>query len=334
MKKIISMLCCIALTALMFSSCGANKMTGAYDGGAYDADFANAEYGWDQNSDVEWSTAEAVEAPMEANPDTDFAQGSSKVPKDSARKIIKRGDLTLETLEFDKFIDGLENSVSQYSGYIESSSRYGSGSNRSADYTVRVPEQNYDVFISAVGGLGTVISTSTSTEDVTLTYVDVEARLAAYKAERDSFMELLDKAETVEEILRIQDSLTDVNYRIESYTTQLNTMKDLVSYSTVHISVDEVARVTPPEPKTVWERISTQLSENIYRIGEDAKDFFVGFVSSIPYIVIYGVIIGVIIAVIVVIAKSNKKKQLRRIEEYANAHPPIQPTDSNIKEDK
>lgn len=318
MKKVVSVIGGAVAIALLFTSCGAGvKSAGDYN--YFDAVDSNASYGWDAGAD--WATDEVAEewdveapAPAEAAPEANAAQ--------SSRKIIKNGDLSIETLEYDKFVYQLETSVSSFGGYIESSSHYGRDSNRSANYTVRVPENSYEAFMDTVGGLGTVISSSTSTDDVTLKYVDVEARLAAYKAERDSFMELLEKAETVEDILRIQEYLTDVNYQIESYTSQLNTMKDLVSYSAVRINVSEVERVTPPAPKTVWERISTKLDENLYDISEGAKNFFVNFVSSIPYIVIYAVIIGIIAAVIIIIVKKNRKKQLKAIEDFAKNNPP------------
>ncbi len=147
--------------------------------------------------------------------------------------------------------------------------------------------------------------------DVTSTYVDIEARLTALTTERDSFLTLMEKAETVEEILQIQSYLTDVNYEIESYTSRLKTYDDQISYSTFYIYVSEVRRIsTETSNPTVLERISSNLSDNFYDIGEGFKDAFVWIVSAIPYLILVAVpVVVVVIVVRVAVKKSKKKKQ-------------------------
>ena len=318
MKQKLALILALMMTALLLCSCGSNYRPSAdlnYSEGWYED---AAEWGWDADMELEEEAvlgAAAPMAPAEA-PAASNKPAEADDSYDSQRKIIKNGNLSIETLEFDKFIRELEASVATYNGYIEFSSQYGSKNYRSASYTVRVPYQKYDEFVSVVGELGTVTSSNTSVDDVTLKYVDIEARLAALTAERESFMALMDRAETIEEILQIQGYLTDVNYQIESYTSQLNTLKNKVSYSTVTLDIDEVARITPEEPKTVWERISQNLSENMYDITEGLKDLFVGFVSSIPYLVIYAIFIGIFVVIIMLILKANKRKAQRRMEQF------------------
>ena len=340
MKKSLALILAAIITAFSMTACGA---AGAADKSFAAMDNAAAAeggyYGWDD--DVAWeesveaeSSFDSIDVPAEV-PNTSSKSPSQSEIESTSRKIIKNGSLDIETLEYDRFIRELESSVIAVGGYIENFSEYGnsiynSASYRSASYTVRVPAEKYDGFINTVGELGTVTNSNHSTEDVTLRYVDVEARLAALTAERDSFMELMEKAETVEDILRIQEYLTDVNYQIESYTSQLNTMKNQVSYSTVRINVSEVQRITPTEPKTVWERISTNLSENMYNISEGFKDFFVGVVSSAPYLVIYGFVILIIVFIVVVIVKASNRRQKKRAEEFARRNE--QPRDPEPKQ--
>ena len=331
MKKTL-MIMLSALMLISLTACGgagkdylaaANSSAAPAEGGYYD-------YGWDE-AEVTDEWVEAPEAEVEVptpaetpNPDTAPSasiNGDISQPKETSRKIIKNGSLDVETLDYDRFVSDLESEVAALGGYIESSSQYGGqsyygSSTRSASYTVRVPSENYSAFMNKVGELATVTRTNEYIDDVTMKYIDIEARLAAYKAERDSFMELMEQAQTVDEILQIQSYLTDVNYQIESYTSQFNALKDQVSYSTVTISVSEVERVTPPEPKTVWERIGSNLSENLYDIKTGATDLFVGVVSGLPYILIFIVVVGIAAAVIVGIVKASNKKQQKRIEEY------------------
>lgn len=321
-RKIISLILSLSLVMLLFCSCGGADKYYSEGNTADMAAAANGDFGWDDSYDLD-----AVEAPEEVaeeivEAEAEYGAAASAPATESSRnsektsdKIIKNGNLNVETLEFDKFIKDLESAVSGFGGYIESSSVYGSVNNRSANYTVRVPADKYDAFVGKVGDLATVTFSDESVENVTLKYVDIEARLSSLKAERDSFMKLMDQAETIDEILQIQSYLTDVNYQIESYTSQFNALKDKVSYSTVSLSVNEVARITPETPKTVWERISVGIKESVYNVTEGAKDFFVGFVVATPYLAIYAVVIAIIVIVIVVIIKASNKRQKRKLEE-------------------
>ncbi len=319
-KNLSALVLALIFCAAMLSGCGgAEKANGA----AMDqAAMANGEYGW--TDDYEYDDGllyeAAIETPAEVAAPQEVpepnAPEAERTENQSGEKIIKNGNLSVETLEFDTFIRELEASVTAHGGYIESSSVRGSKNYRSADYTIRVPSEKYDSFMSAVGDLGTIVSQNESSENVTLKYIDIEARLNAYKAERESFMKLMEQAETVDEILQIQSYLTDVNYQIESYTSQLNSLKNKVSYSTVTVYVNEVARITPEAPKTVWERISTGFSESVYNVTEGLKSFFVGAVVSVPYLLIYGVIIAVIVVVIVVIIKASKRSQAKKLEKF------------------
>ena len=332
MKQKLALILALIMTALLLCSCGGSYASDMnYSEGWYDEP---AEWGWDADMELEEEAVLGAAAPMAPAGAPAASSKPAAEPDDSydsQRKIIKNGNLSIETLEFDKFIRELEASVATYNGYIEFSSQYGSKNYRSASYTVRVPYQKYDEFVSVVGELGTVTSSNTSVDDVTLKYVDIEARLAALTAERESFMALMDRAETIEEILQIQGYLTDVNYQIESYTSQLNTLKNKVSYSTVTLDIDEVARITPEEPKTVWERISQNLSENMYDITEGLKDLFVGFVSSIPYLVIYAIFIGIFVVIIMLILKANKRKAQRRMEQFMKNQESNQQSGENPK---
>lgn len=325
MKKVLALIFATVLTAFLYCSCG--NADNKYFSDSMESNYDDGYYGWaDEAYDAPMEvaaeevnfSASAVAAPEAPKPST--ASGSSEIPENSDEKIIKNGNLSLETLEFDKFISELETSVSTLGGYVESNETYGSVGYRYANYTVRVPSQSYSTFIKAVGDMGTVISMNESISNVTLTYIDIEARLSALTAERDSFQKLMDRAETIEEILQIQGYLTDVNYKIESYTSQLNSLKNKVSYSTVRLNISEVERVTPPAPKTVGERISTQLSENLYNISEGSKDFAVWFVSSLPYLAIYAVIIIIAVVIGKKVAKNHRKKQEERLAAYNNRY--------------
>ncbi len=335
MKKTLSIVLAFILVLSLFTGCGYKSATDSINGMDFNSAVTESagawEYGWVAEESVEWEMEmHAEEQVYDSAPNTGYNKSES-IDADrideSQRKIIKYRTVDMQTEKFDDFIRDFERSVKAYGGYISNASQSGEKdySSRHANYVVRIPAERFDEFVNEVGSLATVTYQNEYIDDVTAKYVDTEARLASLEAQRQAYMELMEKAETVEEILMIQSYLTDVTYQIESYTAQLNTYKSLVSYSTYTLNVQEVKRVvTTVQAKTVWERISANFSDNMYAIGEDFKDFFVDLVSSIPYLVVYLVPLAVVIIIVVSVIKKKIKKE--RMSNSAAINPPLAPS--------
>lgn len=321
MKRTLSIVIALMTVLVMFTGCGRsyNGKGAMYDSMMPTTESAgDYEYGWIVEDSVEMEEEAVMESPSygmsnsaSKNPDTDsYAE--------SERKIIKYRTVELETTEFDAFIKEFEQAVGAYGGYVQNSSQYGSAydtySTRSANYVVRIPAERFEQFVTDVGNMGNITYSTEYIDDVTADYVDTEARIAALKAQQEAYLKLMDKAETIEEILTIQNYLTDVTYELESYTAKLNSYKSKISYSTLTIDIREVVRITKTtEKKTVWQRISSNLSDNLYDIGEDFKDFFVDAVSSLPYL---GLVLGFILifGLILLLIIKKIKKALKKAE--------------------
>ena len=232
------------------------------------------------------------------------------------RKLIRTYDISVETLEFDEFVSALTSEVSALGGYIESSSvngnSYNYSHNRYANFSCRIPADKVSVFLNTVNGLGNVTYSYENTTDVTLNYVDTEARIKSLQTEYDRLLELLAEADSIDTIILLEQRITDVRYQIESYTSQLRTYDNLVDFSTVTLGVSEVKRVTSGEKETVWERISSDFGDNIYDIWIDAQDFFVWFVASIPYFIIWAIVIAAIVLISRLFLRKCPKWQERK----------------------
>ena len=177
----------------------------------------------------------------------DVAENGAATPQveDTSRKLIKNVNLSVETETFEELLATITEKTESFSGYIEESYTY-NGSNyygrgtRNASMTVRIPAQQLDAFLSSVSEVSNVISRNDSVSDVTLQYVDMESHKKALTAEQDRLLELLEQAESVEDIITIESRLSDVRYQIESMESQLRTLQNQVSYSTVYLDIQEV----------------------------------------------------------------------------------------------
>lgn len=230
------------------------------------------------------------------------------------RKLIRTFDIQIQTKEFDSVVDGIQTKINELGGYIEQSSldsgsSYYSHYNRYSYMTVRIPSDKLDQFVSNVKENANVTNISESTEDITLSYVDVESRKTALETEQGRLLELLEKAETVEDIITIESRLSEVNYQLESYTSRLRTMDNQVDYSTVHINISEVDRETKVEPKTFWEEVTDEFGDSMYGLGRGFRNFGIWFLGSSPYIILWAVIIG---AAVLVIRTLGRKRRLKR----------------------
>ena len=225
----------------------------------------------------------------------------------SNRKLIKTVSLDVETKQFDSLVNNLVASVEKLGGYVENMNSYnGSSFNdynsaKNANFTVRIPADRLDEFIGVVGEQSNITSKSEYVEDITLQYVDTESHKNMLIAERDRLTELLEQAETVEDIITIEDRLTYIRYEIDSMESQLRTYDNQVDYSTVNIYVQEVidyTETTPQDELTTWERISTGFVKSLKDVGKGIKKFFINLIIDLPYLVIWAVVIIVVILII------------------------------------
>lgn len=236
----------------------------------------------------------------------------------ASRKIIRDANLSVQTLEFDKFIDSLTQSIAQIGGYISSS--YVGGNSyyrqylRSAEIQARIPADQLDAFLEGIGNLGNITSKNISVRDVTTGYVDTEAHLQALRTEQDALLKILASATTVEDLITVQNRLSDVRYEIESYESILRSYDDLIAMSTVIMNISEVERETAVTEETFWQEVSRRFSETLEDVGEGFKTFGIWFLGSLPAIVVWLVILGVIALIVIAIARGSRKRRERNAE--------------------
>lgn len=249
-----------------------------------------------------------------------FASGNTPGEALSDRKIIKNGSIELETLEFDKGVESISALVDELGGYIEfsdvsgNSLRYrGSYNQRSASFTARIPANQLSNATHQLGELFNVLSKSENVSDITDTYYDTEGRLKSLRVQEERLLELLSKAEKLEDLITLEQALAEVRYQIESLTTQLTRFDSLVSYSTLTIYLNEVAETTSvkTQPRTLGEKVAEAFTGSLQGIANIAEFLLLTAVSVGPVLLVYGGVVALLALAILQIAKArnNRKKQ-------------------------
>ena len=303
-KRIIALVLAVFL-ALALAGCGAGKNDTAASAGAY----------YDAREDYLYDEPAEAEAPMPAaaaEASNGVGGANNSVPDnapDMSEKIIYNAEVTLETTGFDDALARIAAMVRDMGGYMESTSvsgsnygaiSRGSAGARSAYYTIRIPSARFAEFTGSLTDLGNVPYSRTYTRNVTREYYDTQSRLDAYKVQEKRLLEMLSVAETVEDMLAIQRELTDVQYEIDSLTGTLRYYDNQVGYSTVDLTVREVREYTP-EPTitlTYWERMSKGFKESLHDTARFFTEFFLWFVTSLPWLIPLGAVI-VLVAVLI-----------------------------------
>lgn len=177
--------------------------------------------------------------------------GSTAVDLDGnmiAPKIIKTGSLLLRVDDAGTALEQIQQRVAAVKGFVESSSLSDQGNGpRTAYLTIRVPVDQFDSIRGQIKGLASVVlNESTSGQDVTSQFVDLEADLRNAKAEEASYLEILKKSGTIEDTLEVTKQLADVRGRIERLTGQERYLSNRTDLATLTVTLTEDTRIEVP----------------------------------------------------------------------------------------
>ena len=279
MKKICSLLLCAALL-LGLTACGGNaKSTAMYSAG------------------VRAEEAAAPEAPAML---ADNSAALNSAAPDAAslpegRKWIITMDMNVETDDLDGLRTELDQKISTLGGYVEdqnihNGSSFASRRYRSANLTVRIPDEKVDSFTGEVTEMANVVSQNLRREDITLKYVATSSRVTALETEEARLLELLAEADNMTDLLEIEARLTDVRYELENYASQLRLYDNQIDYATIYLYIEEVQEYTPAEDPTFFERIRNTFSDSLEGLGDGIVNITVFLVGNSPYLLTFGVI--------------------------------------------
>lgn len=231
----------------------------------------------------------------------------------SNRKVIKNGYLSLEVSDFDLALNEITRITSESGGFVENSQvdniNYTmDGQNKSrknGNITIRIPANGFEGIFETIKSMGDVKNENKSGEDITREYRDIETRAENLKVQESSLRELMTKAKTVDEILRIETELNRVRTDIDIMTGGLRRWDDLVDLSTLNINLIEVKKedLKKISVDNVWGKAYRGFINAINNVIGFIEASFVFFVTAIPYIIIIGLIGFIAFKVI----KKNKK---------------------------
>lgn len=184
---------------------------------------------------------ESTDAAYDNTPDKKTIDIPAHQLKNIERKLIKEGRLTFETDNCKTTKSIITAATKSLKGYISNDDEYSYGDRIQHQVVVRVPSDNFDSLLEKISQSITELDDQNiSVQDVTEEYVDVQARLKAKKAVEQRYLDLLNKAHSVGDILQVENELARLREEIEATEGRLRYLKDQVSLSTLTITYYQI----------------------------------------------------------------------------------------------
>ncbi len=239
-------------------------------------------------------------------------------------KIIKNANVSLVVENFDEANSKVRQSVLTMGGYIESSNAYVSFSDsetkksyKTGNLVLKIPSQNYDAARESLWGLGEKISESENTQNVTAQYIDTDSRVKVKQIEYERVLGMLEKAQKLEDVVLLEDRLTQIRNEIESSKSQLLNWDRLVEFSTINVTLSEKTPEIFSSSNSLLERMKSNFMSSIHAIGT----FFQWILLLISMFILPILMIIIILVIVLYCFKkfiTNKKLKTNKKGEDEN----------------
>lgn len=237
-------------------------------------------------------------------------RGADQAPKEAekaAEKIIRTVRMELSTRTFEEDQEAIRDLVARFGGRIEQSQLYTtSGNLRRLDFTLRVPSKELDSVTASLKGVGKLVYFTESAEDISERYTDTQNRLTTQQTKMERLQELLKKAESVEDLIAIEGSISDTQYELDRLTGLLRGMDSKVDYSTLNLTLNELSPIetSKDQDESLLERIKNGMSAAFTEFTYLMGDLVVFLTVALPYILV--LIILIILIRLVIKRRKNK----------------------------
>ena len=253
----------------------------------YRSDAATAEYTTDSASSVDSPVSVATNtavAARSARPAGTAAVSATQISLNKAersyssdRKVIRNAELNLETESPEEAQRKITSIAELRGGFVvesqQSSSEVHATTRDIVTMTVRVPADKFGDTLADIRNVSTrVVVETVKGQDVTEEFIDIEAQMVAKKALEQQFMEIMKRANTVEDALNVQRQLADVRGEIERIEGRKRFLEDQSALSTIKVRL---------QTAKVFAASSTGFGGRLYESFSAGAEVAIGFVLGL-----------------------------------------------------
>lgn len=203
------------------------------------------------------------------------------------QKIIKQASLRFETNDLENTFTQIQAAIKESGATIQTDSEGKDYNTIYRNITVKVPSQNFDIFLSNVSkGISYFERKDISAEDVTEQYIDLTTRLKTKRKLEERYLQILQKATKISEILEIEKQISTIREEIEAKEGQLKYLESRVSESTVTIEFYKTIAEKEGVKISYGSKIWTAIKSGFFSLSE----FLISLISVWPFIIVFCVL--------------------------------------------
>jgi uncharacterized protein DUF4349 len=236
-----------------------------------------------RDSTTSGSAGSGTMAPIKGVPQggagTTTNPGGDVVPAIQGPQVIRQAQLSISVKSgsFDSSLASVRSLVELEQGYVSGTDAQANPVTndqiRTGVISFMVPASKFDETIDSLSKMGKVQTEHISGNDVSAQYVDLQARLANQEAQRNAMIALLAKAQTVEQIILVQNQLGQITGQIEQLKGQIQYIEHNVAFSTITVQMTEAGAPVQTAPSDSWGFASA--------LGDAAHNF----VATVNYLI-------------------------------------------------
>lgn len=232
--------------------------------------------------------------PMEAMATAAPATTSGESAPGQARLIIKDGRMVLVVGDTVTAVNRATQLAVELGGYVISQNLFdGEQGFKFATMRLAVPVDQFEIALRQLRQLGEVTEEASSGQDVTEEFVDLNARLTNLQATRARLLDFLDAAQTIDEILEVNEELNKVEEEIAVLQGRINFLRDRAAFSTIDLTLNPLLPTPTPSPTPTATPLPTP---STWLPGDTAQTAVVQLQNTAQavadYTIFYGIICG------------------------------------------
>ena len=241
------------------------------------------------------------------------------------RKVILRAEVSLEAKDYDEALQTLLERVAAMGGYLASREDYDYG-RKEVSLCVRVPSDRFDAFLGGMEEIANVTRLAQSAQDITESYLETQSYLESLTTQQTRLLELMAQAETLEDLLAIEDRLAEVRAQLQYYASLKNAYDSQIDDATIDISLCEVRDYTVTEP-TFGEQLLAALQNSGRGFLRFLQDLLFTVIDLAPYLVI-------LVPLGILALRALRRRRARRKAATAQLPQPPQPKRQRGEEER
>jgi len=219
---------------------------------------------------------------------------SSTVTRISDRKIARTTSMQLVVTNTVDSAEKIRKLADNAGGYVETSTINGSQSDASADVTILVPSTLLTQTQSKLRELASSVeSEKTNATDMTKQTIDIQARLRNLRAEEMQYLQIMQKASKVTDMIEVGEKLSEVRGEIEQSQAEADDLAKQVDMASIAISLR-------PQPKAEVFSLNWHPLQRLKLASADSLDGMANYAAAMASFLLFLPVICLWVATIMV----------------------------------